>query len=219
MRANARLLAVLTALVGANGCVASEAPDMPPPIDAPREAGVLDAPPPPDAMGPCPGHGMVTAAFDRGSAVATCWSGRSALMVQGGVVPPGQPATTLSGTPQSYPGLYVAILLYSGSVHGHVCSPGPGSMIALDSPCVFVTATYLGASTDTEWRAFAGAAANPFTGDASPAAAHGSLLLTSYDPQVGGAVSASFAAGSSLVLDAPGHPPVAIAGSVSVSLQ
>jgi hypothetical protein len=112
------------------------------------------------------------------------------------------------------------VLLYSGTVRGHVCAPGPGSTLALDGPCVFVTAGYLGSPSDVEWRAFAGgAAANPLAGDASPTLAQGSILLRAYETQLGGTVAASFSPGSTLVLDAPGHPPVTIEGSVSVPLQ
>jgi hypothetical protein len=203
-------VAVLALLGGAWSCVVSdgsECPGCPPSIGTPHDAGILDVPAPPDIVGPCPGQGTVTLAFDRGTASQTCWSGSSPLASGGGTAPAGEPTVTIAGNPQSFPGLFVGILLYSGDHHGSTCGIGPGSKLALDGPCVSVIAAYGSGGAETEWEALGGASAQ------------GSLVVGSFGTMYGATVSVSFSPGSSIVLDTPDHPLVAISGNVTLPLQ
>jgi hypothetical protein len=183
-------LAVLAPLA----CVASQSPDLPPPIGTPADGSVtLPDVSQADVAGPCPGSGTVNVTFDRGEASQTCWSGYSPLAVRGGRLAAGQPIVALSGNPQSYPGL------------------------ALDGPCVLVTAEYEASDGVAEWKAFGGTAVALDGGVG--AGAVGALVIESANTAYGQLFSVSFSAGSSLVLDAPSRPLVGISGSASAPVQ
>ena len=199
----------LAVVGGVSSCIASQAPNLPPPIGSESlDGGFGDLSTGPVITGPCPGQGTVTVTFDRGTATETCWSSYTPLANPGGVVSAGQPTVSLSGNPQSSPGLSVAISLFVGSVHGTACAVGPGSKLALAGPCVSVTVAYGEAAGIAEWQASGGVAS-----------AQGSLIVGSYGTTPGSPISVSFSPGASLVLDAPSHPLVSISGSASAPLQ
>lgn len=212
-------LATIPGLCGAWSCLAntgSDCPGCPPPIGTPRDGSLPEAATGPDVKGPCPGHGTVTIQFDRGKASQTCWSGYTPLMTSGAIVPAGQAAVSLSGNPQSYPGLAVGIALFPD---GKGCSMAVGTKLALGGPCVLVTASYAIGGGASEWRAFGGSAVkNPIAGGASAASAQGTLTIESYSTTLGAPVTVSFSPGSALVLDTPEGPLVPISGTASAPL-
>jgi hypothetical protein len=198
----------LAVVGGVSSCVASQAPNLPPPIGSESpDGGFGDLSTGPVITGPCPGQGTVTVSFDRGTATQTCWSSYSPLVNPGGFARAGQPTVSVSGNPQSSPGLSVAIALFVGDFHGTACAVGPGSKLALDGPCVSVTVAYGEAAGNAEWQASGGVASQ------------GSLIVGSYGTTPGSPISVSFSPGASLVLDAPSHPLVSISGSASAPLQ
>ncbi len=189
-------------------CLASQGTTLPPPPGAPGDGG-LDVPSEPVSLGPCPGKGTVTVSFDRGSAAASCWSASVDNRM-------GAPEVTLSGSPAGWPGLSVAVLFYESSSDGGRCGPVAGATLPLSSPCLFVSASYGEKSSAPEWRAFAGGGYTAGAArEAGATAAMGSLSVPAFGIQPGSTVSITFEPGATLVLDAPGHPQVAIEGSVT----
>jgi hypothetical protein len=211
------LLAVLFAggiLRAAVGCQASESL---PPGPSPATVGDAgDVSTESVTFGSCPGTGKVSVDFDGGSGESSCWEAFATMKVT-------ETTVSLASNVTTPPGLGVAITLYEYDKGTTKCTIAAGTTFPPDSPCVFVSATYVSAANTYVWQAFGGSGATaPFpvsTEGGKPLAATGSLTVGSFSTTLGGPVSVSFSSGSTLVVNAPGYPRASISGSVQGPVQ
>jgi len=201
-------------LRAATGCQASESlPPGPSPVTAGDGGDVSTET---ITFGNCPGSGEVSVAFDGGSGEASCWSAFATTGVT-------ETSVSLASNVTAPPGLGVSITLYEYEKGSTKCTVTEGTKFPLDSPCVFVSATYVSAGDEYAWQAFGGAGAVaplPASSEGgTPLAATGSLTVGSFSTSLGGPVSVSFAAGSTLVVNEPGYPRASISGSVQGTVQ
>jgi hypothetical protein len=196
------------------GCQASES--LPPPPGIQGEAGVGDIVTEAVRVGSCPGTGKVTVAFDGGSGEAACWSAFSTTSAT-------EITVSLASNVTAPPGLDMGIILYENQIGDTKCAPAAGSKLALDGPCVFVSATYISSDNKYVWQAFGGTGAKaPFPsateGGAVPTAT-GTITVGSYGSSLGNPVSVTFSPDSTLIVNEPGYPRASITGSVTAAVE